>query len=83
MELSEITKLMLDGDYRNRFRAEYYHVKLRLSNLKAVLKLWDSNKLNFKPDCPRSIYNLQLKAMEDYLAVLEARAAIEHVDITD
>ena len=83
MNLSEISTLMLDSDYRNRFRAEYYHVKVRLNNLKAVLKLWDENKLDFKPDCPRSIYNLQLHAMEDYLAVLEARAAIEKVDISD
>lgn len=83
MTLAEITKLMLDSDYRNRFRAEYYHVKLRLNNLKAVLKLWDANKLDFTPDCPRSIYTIQVRAMEEYLAVLEARAKIENVSIED
>ncbi|KWW29285.1 MAG: hypothetical protein AUK63_1507 [bacterium P3] len=83
MNLSEIAKLMLDGDYRNRFRAEYYHLKVRLNNLKAVLKLWDENKLDFTPDCPRSIYTIQLRAMEEYLAVLEARARIENVNIDD
>ena len=83
MTLSEIAELMLDGDYRNRFKAEYFHVKLRLNALKAVLKLWDENKLDFKPDCPRSIYRLQEHAMEDYLAVLEARAKIENVNIEE
>ena len=44
-----------------------------------MLKLWDSGKLTFTPDCPRSIYDLQMRAMNDYKAVLEARAKIEGV----
>ena len=46
-----------------------------------MLKLWDSGKLTFTPDCPRSIYDLQLRAMNDYKAVLEARAKIEKVNL--
>ena len=79
MDLQTITKLMLSQDYKERMKGEYYHLLNRKENLEAVLKLWDSGKLTFTPDCPRSIYDLQLRAMKDYMAVLEARAKIEKV----
>ena len=79
MDLQTITKLMLSQDYKERMKGEYYHLLNRKENLEAVLKLWDSGKLNFTPDCPRSIYDLQMRAMNDYQAVLEARAKIEGV----
>ena len=79
MDLQSITKLMLSGDYKDRMKAEYYHLQNRKENLEAVLKLWDSGKLPFTPDCPRSIYDLQMRAMKDYMAVLEARAIIEKI----
>lgn len=79
MDLQTITSLMLSADYKDRMKAEYYHLQNRKENLEAVLKLWDSGKLPFTPDCPRSIYDLQLRAMNDYMAVLEARAKIEKV----
>ena len=81
MDLQTITSLMLSSDYKDRMKAEYYHLLNRKENLEAVLKLWDSGKLTFTPDCPRSIYDLQLKAMNDYKAVLEARAIIEKITL--
>lgn len=79
MDLQTITSLMLSQDYKDRMKAEYYHLMNRKENLEAVLKLWDSGRLTFTPDCPRSIYDLQLRAMNDYKAVLEARAKIEKI----
>ena len=55
MDLQTITTLMLSADYKDRMKAEYYHLQNRKENLEAVLKLWDSGKLPFTPDCPRSI----------------------------
>jgi len=81
MDLQSITTLMLSSDYKDRMKAEYYHLMNRMDNLEAVLKLWDSGKLTFTPDCPRSIYDLQMRAMNDYKAVLEARAKIEKVNL--
>jgi len=81
MDLQTITTLMLSKDYKERMKGEYYHVQNRKENLEAVLKLWDSGKLTFVPDCPRSIYDLQMRAMKDYMAVLEARAKIEKIDL--
>ena len=79
MDLQSITTLMLSADYKDRMKVEYYHLLNRKEKLEAVLKLWDNCKLTFTPDCPRSIYDLQMRAMNDYKAVLEARAKIEGV----
>ena len=79
MDLQAITSLMLSSDYKDRMKAEYYHLQNRMENLEAVIKLWDSGKLPFTPDCPRSIYDLQLRSMRDYKAILEARAKIEKI----
>ena len=79
MDLQTITELMLSSDYKDRMKGEYYHLQNRKENLEAVLKLLDSGKLPFTPDCPRSIYDLQMRAMKDYMAVLEARAIIEKI----
>lgn len=48
-----------------------------------MLAKWDDGTLSFKPTCPRSIYNMQIKAMTDYLAVLEARAVMEGIELSD
>jgi len=79
MDLQSITKLMLSTDYKDRMKAEYYHLLNRKENLEAVVALWDSGKLPFTPDCPRSIFDLQLRTMNDYKAILEARAKIEKI----
>ena len=52
-----------------------------LKKLKNMLDKWDNDKLTFTPTCPRSTYNMQIKAMTDYIAVLEARAVMENVEL--
>lgn len=44
-----------------------------------MLNEWDNNELNFTPTCPRSTYNMQIKAMTEYIAVLQARAVMERI----
>lgn len=47
-----------------------------------MLNKWDSGEeLGFAPVCPRSTYNMQIKAMTNYIAVLEARAVMEGIDL--
>lgn len=77
----QIGCLMQSADYKDRFRAEYWYVKTTHDRLTALLQKWDTGTLDFTPDCPRSIYDLQTAAMKDYITVLEARAAIERVKL--
>ena len=51
------------------------------AGLRNMLDKWDQGELEFTPTCPRSTYNMQIKAMTDYIAVLEARAIIEGITL--
>lgn len=46
-----------------------------------MLSALDNDKLTFEPTCPRSTYDLQMKVMRDYMAILEMRAVMEHIDL--
>ena len=81
MELNDTVEMMYSADYKERFRAEYYQVVIRYQKLKMMLANWDRGVLGFKQTCPRSTYNMQITAMADYIAVLEARAVMESVEL--
>ena len=82
MKLSETVEMMNSADYKERFRAEYQQLAIRYVGLKSMLEKWDKGELSFSPTCPRSTYNIQITAMTDYLAILEARAVMEGVDLS-
>lgn len=81
MELKNTIEMMTSADYKERFKAEYYQVVIRYQKLRFMLEKWDSDVLEFKPTCPRSTYNMQITAMADYIAVLEARAVMEGIEL--
>ena len=81
MKLSETVEMMNSTDYKERFKAEYNQLAIRYKGLKTMLDKWDNGTLQFEPTCPRSTYNMQIKAMTDYLAVLEARAVMEGIEL--
>lgn len=81
MELKDTIKMMQSEDYKERFKAEYYQNVIRYQKLRGMLEKWDKGELKFSPTCPRSTYNTQIKAMTDYIAVLEARAVMEEIDL--
>ena len=72
---------MFSQSYKERFRAEYRQAVIRFDKLNEMLRKWDRDKLDFEPTCPRSTYNMQLRAMADYIAVLEARAVMEDISL--
>lgn len=82
LELKDTIGLMQSEDYKDRFKAEYHQLSTRYQKLKGMLNRWDNGELNFIPTCPRRIYGLQVRVMSDYMAVLEARAKIEGVELS-
>ena len=80
-ELVETTNLMRSENYKDRFLAEYWQLRIRYEKLLAMIRSWDEGKLTFTPTCPRDIYDRQLQSMFDYLSVLEERAKIENIDV--
>lgn len=79
MELKETIEMMTSSDYKERFKGEYYQLKIRTEKLDAMLEKWDAGELNFKPTCPRGMYDEQIAAMKKYLEILEERADLEGV----
>ena len=82
MKLAETVETMNSENYKERFKAEYNQLAIRFNGLKGMLEKWDNGTLTFSPTCPRSTYNMQISAMADYLAVLEARAVMEGVELS-
>ena len=83
MELKDTIEMMQSVDYKERFKAEYYQVVIRYQKLKAMILKWDNGDLIFFLTCSRSTYDLQRRAMADYIAVLEARAVMENIQLED
>lgn len=79
--LSQTVEMMNSEDYKERFKAEFAQLVIRFQGLKAMLEKWDNGTLKFTPTCPRSTYNMQIKAMADYISVLEARAVMEGIKL--
>ena len=74
MELRDTVAMMNSDDYRERFVAEY-------KKLSKMVDDWKNGRLNFTPTCPISTYYMQTRTMNDYLSILEARAAMEDIVI--
>ena len=81
MELIDTIDLMTSDDYKDRFMAEYYQVKIRYQKLKSILDKYEEGTLDFKPSCSTSVLMIQRDIMEDYLNVLQDRAITENISV--
>ena len=81
MELIDTADLMTSDDYKDRFMAEYYQVKIRYQKLKSILDKYEEGTLDFEPSCSISLLMIQRDIMEDYLNVLQDRAIAENISV--
>ena len=79
--LKETTEMMVNPDYKERFKAEYYQLMLRFRGLQSMLINCENDTYSFEPSWSRSTYNIQIDAMASYLAILEARAVMEGIEL--
>ena len=79
--LNKLSKLMLNSDYKERLIKEYTELKTKYNRLQEMLNKWDEGKLDFTPTCPRELYNMQLRAMKEYLDILVIRAKFEDIQL--
>ena len=80
MELYE-TIDMMRGDYKDRFKAEYYQLKIRCEKLEAMLVSYKDGTLDFTPSCSYDFLAEQWTIMGAYLHILKARADIEGIEL--
>lgn len=83
MELKETIDMMVSADYKERFKAEYYQLKVRSDKLRDMLEKWKYGALDFEPTCPSELLKKQLNAMHCYQSCLEERAKIEKIELAE
>ena len=81
MKLKDTSSMMNSTDYKERFKAEYLQLKIRMDGLASMLIRMENNMLDFTPKCSYDLLNGQLKAMNLYASYLEERAEIEGIDL--
>ena len=83
MELKVTAEMMMSNDYKERFKAEYWHTKIRYEKLKKFNnKIEAAEMTNRKApvhDCPTWLLKEQQRIMGEYLHILEVRAEIEEI----
>ena len=83
MELKDTTELMLSSDYKERFYAEYWQLKIRYQKLHKMIIKYDAQTLDFELTCPIELLKHQKSLMGQLLYELEVRAEIEKIDLEE
>lgn len=88
-KLYETVNPMLCDDYKERFKAEYHQLKIRLEKLHKFINRIEAHDMVSMAvsepvhDCPLYLLQRQECNMMDYLKTLELRAVIENIDLED
>ena len=77
--LKDTVEMMNSLEYKERFQAEYFQLKIRITGLSTMLEKYAIGTLKFTPTCSYDLLNGQLKAMKMYAVYLEERAHIENI----
>ena len=81
MTFNETIEMMTSSDYKERFKAEYYQLKLRYDSLHKMLVKYHAKTLDFTPSCDISLLTEQKRYMGEYLRCLEIRAEVENIEL--
>ena len=81
MKLVDTVEMMNSEDFKERFKAEYHQLRLRIDGLSKMLEKYKDGTLPFTPKCSYDLLNGQLKAMVLYRTYLEERAMIEEIQL--
>lgn len=83
MKLFDTFEMMNSSDYKERFRAEYYQLLIRVEKLSKMLQMFQDGDLPFNPECPEKLLEEQREIMWKYLALLRIRAEIEQIQLEE
>lgn len=78
-ELSETVELMQSADYKDRFKAEYYQLEIRIIKLEDFIRRAVSGEE--KHTCRIGMLQEQLRFMRAYRGILISRAHMEHITL--
>ena len=81
MKLLDTVEMMNSSDFKERFRAEYYQLKIRRDGLQNMLVKYKNGELPFTPNCSYELLHKQLIFMDCYMNILNERAEIENIEL--
>ena len=81
MELKDTIDMMNSPDYKERFKAEYVQLSIRIEKLQNMLERWNAGELDFEPTCSFDLLAAQLNAMSAYIFILKMRAEVEGIEL--
>ena len=81
MQLKDTIEMMTSEDFKERFKAEYYQLSLRLYSLTSMLIKWENNMLDFEPKCSKETIENQVIFMQGYMDLLRLRAKLEEIEL--
>ena len=81
MNLKETVSMMESTDYKERFKAEFYQLLIRLDSLTSMIIKWENNTLDFDPKCSKETLENQVIFMLGYMDILKLRAKIEEIEL--
>lgn len=81
VKLEDTIELMKSRNHKERFKAEYIQLKIRMFKLSELIRKYYDGELDFELKC--NIFTLisQLNCMERYSEILELRASAEDIDL--
>lgn len=81
IELQDTVDMMTSPDYKERFKAEYYQLKIRYEKLHKMCVKYEAGTLDFEPKCSLLLLQTQKSHMGNYLRCLEVRAELEGIEL--
>ena len=81
MQLKDTIKMMESADYKERFKAEFYQLLIRLDSLTSMINKWENNTLDFDPKCSKETLEIQVIFMRGYIGMLRLRAKIAEIEL--
>ena len=83
LDIKKTASLMASEDYKNRFAAEFFQLKIRRGKLREMVERYRAKTLDFEPSSPLELLEKQLAAMDDYYDALRKRSRIEEIILWD
>ena len=81
MQLKDTVEMMESADYKERFKAEFYQLLIRLDSLTSMLIKWENNALDFDPKWSKETLENQVIFMKGYVDILLLRSKIEGIKL--
>lgn len=81
MELKNTIEMMISEDHKERLKAEFLQLQIRITGLERMLKKYKEGTLDFKPNCSYELLYKQLVFMKAYEDTLYIRLIEENINI--